>query len=81
MIHHYRGCGRCWLCGMGYTQMCREAEVMGTAIDGGHAPFMVVAASTLVELPDGAVVCRRRGDRLWHRDGVRGVEAPGRAGP
>jgi threonine dehydrogenase-like Zn-dependent dehydrogenase len=51
MIHHYRGCGRCWLCGLGYTQMCREAEVMGTDIDGGHAPLMVVAASTLVELP------------------------------
>jgi threonine dehydrogenase-like Zn-dependent dehydrogenase len=52
MIHHYRGCGRCWLCGMGYTQMCRVAEVMGTDIDGGHAPLMVVAASTLVEVPD-----------------------------
>jgi threonine dehydrogenase-like Zn-dependent dehydrogenase len=52
MIHHYRGCGRCWLCGMGYTQMCRQAEVMGTDIDGGHAAFMVVAASTLVELPE-----------------------------
>jgi D-arabinose 1-dehydrogenase-like Zn-dependent alcohol dehydrogenase len=52
MIHHYRGCGRCWLCGMGYTQMCRQAEVMGTDIDGGHASFMTVAASTLVELPE-----------------------------
>jgi threonine dehydrogenase-like Zn-dependent dehydrogenase len=51
MIHHYRGCGRCWLCEMGYTQMCRQAEVMGTDIDGGHAPYMVVQASTLVELP------------------------------
>jgi threonine dehydrogenase-like Zn-dependent dehydrogenase len=36
---------------MGYTQMCSQAEVMGTHIDGGHAPYMVVAASTLVELP------------------------------
>src|SRR5579859_2627265 len=35
MIHHYRGCGRCWLCVMGYTQMCRQALVMGTHIDGG----------------------------------------------
>ena len=40
MIHHYRGCGRCWLCGMGYTQMCRDAEVMGTHIHGGHAPYL-----------------------------------------
>ena len=52
MIHHYRGCGRCWLCGMGYTQMCGQAEVMGTDIHGGHAPFMVAAANTLVELPE-----------------------------
>jgi threonine dehydrogenase-like Zn-dependent dehydrogenase len=52
MIHHYRGCGRCWLCGMGYTQMCREAEVMGTHIDGGHAPYLLAPASTLVTLPD-----------------------------
>src|SRR5579859_3890225 len=22
MIHHYRGCMQCWLCQMGYTQMC-----------------------------------------------------------
>jgi threonine dehydrogenase-like Zn-dependent dehydrogenase len=51
MIHHYRGCGRCWLCEMGYTQMCRQAQVMGTDIDGGHALYMVVQASTLVELP------------------------------
>jgi threonine dehydrogenase-like Zn-dependent dehydrogenase len=53
MIHHYRGCGRCWLCGMGYTQMCREAEVMGTDIHGGHAAYLVAPASTLVPLPDG----------------------------
>src|SRR5919199_6496322 len=52
MIHHYRGCGRCWLCGMGYTQMCSQAEVMGTDINGAHAPFMVVPVTTLVELPE-----------------------------
>ncbi|MBV8715375.1 MAG: zinc-binding dehydrogenase [Chloroflexi bacterium] len=53
MIHHYRGCNRCWLCGMGYTQMCRQAEVMGTDIPGGHAGYLVAPASTLVPLPDG----------------------------
>jgi threonine dehydrogenase-like Zn-dependent dehydrogenase len=52
MIHHYRGCGRCWLCGMGYTQMCRQAEVMGTDVHGGHAPYLLAPASTLVRLPD-----------------------------
>jgi D-arabinose 1-dehydrogenase-like Zn-dependent alcohol dehydrogenase len=52
MIHHYRACGRCWLCGMGYTQMCSQAQVMGTDIDGGHAPYLVVPVYTLVELPE-----------------------------
>jgi threonine dehydrogenase-like Zn-dependent dehydrogenase len=52
MIHHYRGCGRCWLCGMGYTQMCQHAEVMGTDIDGGHAAYLLAPSSTLVRLPD-----------------------------
>jgi threonine dehydrogenase-like Zn-dependent dehydrogenase len=51
MIHHYRGCGRCWLCRMGYTQMCRDAEVMGTDIHGGHAPYLLAPVTTLVELP------------------------------
>jgi threonine dehydrogenase-like Zn-dependent dehydrogenase len=52
MIHHYRGCGRCWLCQMGYTQMCKQAEVMGTDIHGGNAEYLLAPASTLVELPD-----------------------------
>ncbi|HEX8966846.1 MAG TPA: alcohol dehydrogenase catalytic domain-containing protein, partial [Chloroflexota bacterium] len=52
MIHHYRGCGRCWLCGMGYTQMCKQAEVMGTDIHGANAPYLLAPVSTLVELPD-----------------------------
>jgi threonine dehydrogenase-like Zn-dependent dehydrogenase len=51
MIHHYRGCGQCWLCRMGYTQMCRAAEVMGTDIHGGNARYLLAPVSTLVELP------------------------------
>src|SRR5262245_12990045 len=47
MIHHYRGCGRCWLCRMGYTQMCNRAEVMGTDIHGGHAAYLLAPADTL----------------------------------
>jgi hypothetical protein len=38
MINHYRGCGLCWLCRMGYTQMCKQVEVMDTEIDGGNPP-------------------------------------------
>jgi 2-desacetyl-2-hydroxyethyl bacteriochlorophyllide A dehydrogenase len=52
MIHHYRGCNRCWLCGMGYTQMCSQASVMGTDIHGANAPYLLAPASTLVALPD-----------------------------
>jgi threonine dehydrogenase-like Zn-dependent dehydrogenase len=51
MIHHYRGCGRCWLCQMGYTQMCDRAEVMGTDIHGANARYLLAPAITLIELP------------------------------
>lgn len=51
MIHHYRGCNRCWLCRMGYTQMCEQAQVMGTDIHGGNAPYLLAPVETLVELP------------------------------
>lgn len=52
MIHHYRGCMQCWLCQMGYTQMCQTARVMGTDIHGGNAPYLLAPAYTLVELPE-----------------------------
>lgn len=52
MVHHYRGCMRCWLCQMGYTQMCRAARVMGTDIDGGNARYLLAPAYSLVWLPD-----------------------------
>src|SRR5215203_1699246 len=52
MIHHYRGCQRCWLCQMGYTQMCARAEVMGTHIHGGNAHYLLAPLYTLVGLPD-----------------------------
>jgi threonine dehydrogenase-like Zn-dependent dehydrogenase len=52
MIHHYRGCGQCWLCQMGYTQMCAQAEVMGTDIHGANAPYLLAPVETLVRLPD-----------------------------
>src|SRR6266849_1878544 len=32
--------------------VCRQAEVMGTDIHGGHAPYLLSPASTLVPLPD-----------------------------
>ena len=51
MIHHYRGCMKCWLCQMGYTQMCELAAVMGTDIHGGNAAYLLAPAYSLVELP------------------------------
>ena len=52
MIHHYRGCEKCWPCRMGYTQMCEQADIMGTDSDGGHAAFLLAPAYSLVPLPD-----------------------------
>jgi threonine dehydrogenase-like Zn-dependent dehydrogenase len=37
---------------MGYTQMCSQAQVMGTDIGGSHAPYLVAPVYTLVELPE-----------------------------
>ena len=53
MNHHYRGCGRCRHCRVGWSQLCRAGIVVyGVTGHGGHAPYMTVPASTLVPLPD-----------------------------
>jgi 2-desacetyl-2-hydroxyethyl bacteriochlorophyllide A dehydrogenase len=53
MIHHYKGCGACKHCRVGWSQLCpRGIVVYGVTGHGGHAPFMTVPASTLVPLPD-----------------------------
>ena len=53
MNHHYKGCGRCKHCRVGWSQLCRAGTtVYGITGHGGHAPFMKVPASTLVSLPD-----------------------------
>jgi len=53
MVHHYRGCGVCKHCRVGYTQMCvRGAEVMGFSANGGNAPYLLAPASAIVTLPD-----------------------------
>jgi threonine dehydrogenase-like Zn-dependent dehydrogenase len=52
MIHHYRGCGQCKYCRVGWSQLCpRGIIVYGVTGHGGHAAFMQVPASTLVPLP------------------------------
>ena len=53
MDHHYLGCGTCQYCLDGWSQLCREGFVVfGVTAHGAHAPYMKVAARTLVPLPD-----------------------------
>jgi threonine dehydrogenase-like Zn-dependent dehydrogenase len=53
MVHHYRGCGRCKYCRVGYTQLClRGSVVYGSGAHGASAPYMLVPDYTLVPLPD-----------------------------
>lgn len=54
MVHHYHGCSTCPHCRTGWPQLC--APVTRTTYSanahGAHAPYMKVAASTLVALDD-----------------------------
>jgi threonine dehydrogenase-like Zn-dependent dehydrogenase len=54
MVHHYWGCGACRRCREGWPQMCetRPATTLAVHVNGGHAPYLVVPASTLLPLPD-----------------------------
>lgn len=54
MVHHYAGCGGCASCRSGWTQMCtsQPARVYGKNEHGAHAPFMAVAATSVLPLPD-----------------------------
>src|SRR5438094_5879989 len=57
MVHHYKGCGRCKHCRVGWAQLCRQGIVVyGMTGHGGHAPFMTVPAYTLVPLPESLTV-------------------------
>src|SRR6267154_515910 len=53
MVHHYKGCGVCQHCRVGWSQLCAEGIVVyGVTGHGAHARYMKVPASTLVPLPD-----------------------------
>ena len=52
MVHHYKGCGVCEHCRVGWSQLCAAGiTVYGVTGHGGHAPYMKVPAFTLVPLP------------------------------
>jgi threonine dehydrogenase-like Zn-dependent dehydrogenase len=53
MNHHYKGCGQCKHCRVGWSQLCRQGIVVyGATGDGAHAAYMKVPARTNVPLPD-----------------------------
>jgi threonine dehydrogenase-like Zn-dependent dehydrogenase len=53
MVHHYKGCGVCDHCRVGWSQLCAEGIVVyGVTGHGAHAPYMKVPAFTLVPLPE-----------------------------
>jgi len=53
MVHHYKGCGVCEYCRVGWSQLCAAGIVVyGATGHGAHAPFMKVPAYTLVPLPE-----------------------------
>src|SRR3990172_2637608 len=49
MNHHYKGCGYCKHCRLGWSQLCRSGIVVyGMTGHGGHAPHMLAPAGTRV---------------------------------
>src|SRR5437764_2559278 len=52
MNHHYKGCGRCKHCRVGWSQLCPNGIVVyGMTGHGGHARYMKAPAFTCVPLP------------------------------
>jgi threonine dehydrogenase-like Zn-dependent dehydrogenase len=49
-------CGECQSCRTGDTHLCRTAQTVGIAVDGGMADAVVVTPDCLVPLPDGLAV-------------------------
>jgi (R,R)-butanediol dehydrogenase/meso-butanediol dehydrogenase/diacetyl reductase len=54
MVHHYRGCGVCEMCAMGYEQLCPQGRVTygGGTGHGANADYILVPSRTLVHLHD-----------------------------
>src|SRR5947208_13454904 len=53
MNHHYKGCGACRHCRLGWSQLCRAGiTVYGMTGHGGPARYMKAPAFTCVPLPE-----------------------------
>lgn len=46
-VEAYYFCGTCPACQAGKTNCCRQLQVLGVHLDGGHAPFMTVPVDKL----------------------------------
>jgi L-iditol 2-dehydrogenase len=53
MVFHYEGCTHCDHCRTGWTQMCDHGAIVhGVIKHGGHANYMKVPVSSLVQMPE-----------------------------
>jgi L-iditol 2-dehydrogenase len=50
---YYSTCGVCALCRAGRNNLCLERRSIGTHVDGGFAPRLVLPAANLHRVPDG----------------------------
>lgn len=83
MVHHYRGCGVCELCSMGYEQLCPKGRVTygGGTGHGANADYILVPSRTLVHLHEelsfaaGAAISCGTGT-AWN--GLKKMEVSGR---
>ena len=50
---YYSTCGQCGYCRDGRANLCVERKSLGTHVDGGMAPSVVLPAVNLHEVPDG----------------------------
>jgi threonine dehydrogenase-like Zn-dependent dehydrogenase len=83
MVHHYRGCGVCEICSMGYEQLCPQGRVTygGGTGHGANADYILVPSRTLVHLHDkltfeeGAAISCGTGT-AWN--GLKKMEVSGR---
>lgn len=56
LAHHIVGCGACAHCRAGYPVNCTSPsrDAYGARRNGGHAPYMLAEARTIIPIPEGA---------------------------
>lgn len=51
-VHHHQGCGACPACARGETVACPRDQVIGVAVPGSFAEYMVAKERNCIPLPD-----------------------------